>query len=184
MRARALATAAAALVLLLPGCGIYHVGYRPVVARAVAVPIFENKTLRRGYEYSLTAQVRQRILDHTPLQLAHESSGTAVLRGAIIFVQDGVIIPPPFTDPTSDPIESSIVISVEVALVKNGRTIVGADSTGAHGSPDGPAVLTESENYVPAFAQTRDSAADRALAKLSERIVDLLEAGWGGAQER
>ncbi|MBI3723089.1 hypothetical protein HY251_03920 [bacterium] len=183
--ARALARCTgAALLLLLPGCA-YHVGFRPAIAeRDIAVPIFENRTLRRGYEYALTTHVRRRILDQTPLQLAHEASAKAVLKGTIVFVSDGIVIPAPIADPTAPPIESSIVISVEVAVMRRGTLVVGADSSGEGGSPDSPVVLTESQNFVPAFGQSRDSAADKALRKLAERIVDLLEAGWGGAQER
>lgn len=157
-----------ALALLASGC-MYRWGYEPVAgATAVAVPIFENKTLRRGYEYSLTEYVRRRVLDATPLQLAREGSGAPIVRGAIVSVSEGVLIPN--ASDVDPPLESSISITVRVSVVKpSGEPLVA-----------GPAIITESESWVPALAQSRDSAADRVLRKVAERVVDLLEAGWGG----
>ncbi len=155
------------------GCGVYRWGYEPVGgAREVAVPIFVNKTLRRGYEYSLTSYTRQRILDATPMQLAREGSGAPIVKGTIVSVLQGVVIPN--TTDTSPPFESSLSITVSVELVtERGKVLAG----GANG---GPAIITESESWVPDFAQTADTAADRIMKKLAERIVDVLEAGWGG----
>jgi hypothetical protein len=174
---RTLRVAAAAVGLaLLSGC--YHVGYHSVGDRSViAVPIFENKTLRRGYEYLLTEHLRRRILDQTPLQLGHESSCSAVLKGSITSVRQGVVIP---TVDTQPPLEGSVSITIEVSLVdrETNKLLAGADTDG-DGIPDGPATLTESETFISAYDQTVDTAADRALKKLAERIVDLIEDRWG-----
>src|SRR5207245_1985488 len=73
-----------------------------------------------------------------------------------------------------------------LSLASRARSRVGrvskrvlAGHAGADGVPDGPASLTESETFVTAYNQTVDTAADRALAKLAERIVDLMEDRWG-----
>ena len=178
---------ALALVAALPACH-YEVGYRAVGdAREVAVPIFSNRTLRRGYEHALTAHLRRRILDQTPLQLAREGSGAPVLEGSIVAVSEALVVPN--TNDTAPPRASSITINVSVVLRSPGagrgpaRILVGGDRD-ADGEPDGPAELSETETWVPELGQTRDSAADRVLRKLAERIVDLLERGWGGPQER
>jgi hypothetical protein len=173
------------LALLGSGCGVYRVGFQPVGGlQEIAVPIFENKTLRRRYEYILTQHVRERILDQTPMQLGREGSAPAILRGVIVSVNQGVLIPN--TVDTAPPLESSITITVAVSLVdrQSGHLIVGGASPHGDDRPTGPAYLTETESYVEGLNQTADTAADLALKKLAERIVDLLEQGWGGAQER
>ncbi len=167
-------TALAVLALvLLGGCGVYRWGYEPEDGIAtVAVPIFENKTLRRGYEYALTRYVRQDVLDKTPMQLARDGSGAATVKGTIVSVTQGVVIPNLVDqDP---PTESTLSITISVVVAKPGGELV-----------SGPTTLTETENWVPTFAQTVDSASDRILRKLAERVVDMLEEGWGaGPGER
>lgn len=171
-RARA---ALVALVLVAASGCMYRWGYEPAAgARAVAVPIFENKTLRRGYEFSLTEKLRRRILDATPMQLAREGSGAPVVMGKIVSVAESVVVPNA-TD-VNPPLESTITITISVELVsKDGKLLAGAPDGG------GPALISETQSWVPTFDQSRDSAADRVLAKLAERVVDLLEGGWGGA---
>lgn len=173
--ARGLALAAA-----LAATGCYRVGYHAAGdVQVVAVPIFENKTLRRGYEYQLTSHLRRRILEMTPLQLGREGSAQAVLEGTIVAVSQGLVVPSVDTQP---PLEGVVSVTVSVRLVdrKTRKVLAGADADG-DGVPDGPATLTESETYVSAFDQTVDTAADRAMKKLAERIVDLIENGWGNA---
>jgi hypothetical protein len=179
-RQASLGLAVIALALALaPGCG-YSVGFRAVGdIEDVAVPIFENRTLRRGFEYTLTHEVRRVILETTPLQLGHERSARAILRGAVVAVGESVLI----TGLNDTVTESSITISIEVSLVdrKSGRLLVGKDENG-DGRPDGPVLLTDSQNFVPARGETRDTAAARCLRDLAERTVQLLERDWGGAQ--
>lgn len=176
MRRRPLSVSTALLAtaaLSLSGGCMYRWGYEPVGgARTVAVPIFENKTLRRGLEFSLTEHLRRRILDATPLQLAREGSGAPIVKGKIISVSETVVVPN--TQDVNLPLEQMITITISVQVVSaQGRVLAG-------GATGGPALISESDNFVPTFAQTRDSAADRALRKLAERVVDLLEGGWGG----
>ena len=63
-----------ALGVCLLGCGCYSVGVRPVAGlEELAVPLFENQTLRRGVEHDLTRAVRREVLETTPLPLAREA---------------------------------------------------------------------------------------------------------------
>jgi hypothetical protein len=153
---------------------MYQWGYEPVAGTGrVAVPIFTNKTLRRGYEIDLTQHLRRRILDATPLQLAREGEGAPVVRGTITSVVQGVVVPN--TTDTLPPFEGTIQITISVEVRSEQGTLLA-------GGPDGgPAILTESESFVPTFNQSAGTAADRVLKKLAERVVDLLERGWGGA---
>lgn len=168
------------IAFALTGCG-YQIGYRPVAELdEVAVPIFENKTLRRGLEHTLTAEVRRVILETTPLHLGHEGSSRAILRGTITNVTESVVIPGATTD---DVVEANIAITISVEVVERGtqRRLVGSDLD-HDGRPDGPIVLTDAQNYLASLGQTRDTAAAIVLRDLAERTAQLLEERWGGAQ--
>jgi hypothetical protein len=172
--------AAAALALALAGCG-YQIGFKPVADLSeVAVPIFENKTLRRGYEHTLTAEVRRVILETTPLHLGREGSSRAILRGTITNVTESVVIPGITID---EVVEANLSITISVEVVERGtnKLLVGRDTDG-DGRPDGPIVLTDSQNYVTSLGQTRDTASALVLRDLAERTAQLLEERWGGAQ--
>jgi len=170
-------TRALVLLLLLSGCGVYRWGYTPAGGTTVvAAPIFKNKTLRRGLEYALAQHLRQRILDATPLQLAGEDSGAPVIQGTIVAVSQAPVIPN--ENDQAPPIQSTVSVTVSVALVSKAGNVLA-------GGPDGgPALLVETENWVPTFGQSAESAEDRCLKKLAERIVDLIEDEWGGPAAR
>ncbi len=75
----------------LTGCG-YTVGnsYQPDV-QTVYVPIFENKTFRRGFEYQLTEAVQQRIQSRTPFRLAKGVEADTKLTGTIKQINKSVL---------------------------------------------------------------------------------------------
>ena len=115
------------------------------------------------------AQLRQRILDVTPLQLDHEDSAPAVIVGTITSVSQGIVIP---TVDQQPPLEGTVSITVQVALVDrvSRRVIAGADTDG-NGTPDAPATITETETFVSAYNQNVDTAADLASAVAFGRRV-------------
>lgn len=166
-------------LLVATGCG-YRFGNEPAHGlEDIACPIFVNKTLRRGLEHQLTAEVRRLILETTPLHLAREGSARAILKGTVTAASEQVLIP----GAGDTIVESSIAITVEVQVVErtSGRILVGRDTDG-DGRPDAGILLTDSQNWVPQSGGTRESATARVLRDLGERIVQLLEKKWGGAQ--
>ena len=73
-------------------CG-YKVGFQAKrEIRSIAVPIFRNRTLRRGFEFTLADALRREILQRTHLRLADPDEADAILQGEILTVKEGVLI--------------------------------------------------------------------------------------------
>ncbi len=87
---------AVASVLGLGGCG-YHLAGRasnlPSSLRTIAVPVFENRTLRYRIEQRLTDAVVQELLARTNYRVVpRPEDGDAVLRGAVNSVAGNPVI--------------------------------------------------------------------------------------------
>lgn len=164
MTARAVACWAA--VALLGGC--YSVGFQPEGGGGtLAVPMFENRTLRRDLELSLTRHVRREVLETTPLHLAPEGGlGERVLKGAIVSVSENVVV----AGPAEEVLESSLRISVSFGVWREGRLVLGEDQD-ADGTPEREAVVEGYADFAPSRGQTRDQAAEEVLRDLAEMIV-------------
>lgn len=122
-RAR-LSTVAILLVLsiLLGSCGYSSKAVLRSNVRSIYVPIFDNKTFRRGYEFDLTKSVRDQIILRTGLDIVDRDEADSILYGKITNVVEGVIV----GDFTDNIVESRMTIFVDIRWVdtRTGRTIV------------------------------------------------------------
>ena len=82
----------AALALLLPlgfGCGYHMMGvdnaslYRQDL-QTVAVPVFTNRSYRRGLENELTKSIVQQLEEHSPYKVVPRDRADTILEGEII----------------------------------------------------------------------------------------------------
>src|SRR5215212_1033198 len=85
-------------LLLLTGCGYTHAGddpsgsyqwrslYREDV-RSVAVPIFTNKTYRRGVEFALTKAVVTQVEAKSPYKVVPRERADTILEGQIVDIR-------------------------------------------------------------------------------------------------
>ena len=104
--------ALAACAILAAGCG-YRAGF--VVRediRTVAVPVFANRTFYRDIEIDVTRAVIDELEKTTPYRIVHSATADAVLEGAIVRYRTPVLV----EDAADDPVESEVVIAVEVTL--------------------------------------------------------------------
>ncbi len=160
--------ARAALVLLpLLAAGAASCGYRlgsvaPVGgAETVQIPVFENRTYRRGVESDLARQVAAALSSRSRLRLV-DAGGDLVVEGSIIDIREWVL-----TEKEDEQIrESSVLVTAEVT-VRDGRT-------------GEPVVklrkITERESFVPGIGESLRTARVEALKRLAADVVDLLEA--------
>lgn len=150
----------------LPGC--YSVGFEPVGGlETLAVPVFENRTLRRDLEVDFTRHVRRELLETTPLHLAPEGGlGQAVLRGSIAAVRESVLV----AGPAEEVLEAGVQVTVTFGVWRDGRLIVG-DDVDADGSPDGEIALEGFAEFSLFRGETREAATDEALRDLAEMVV-------------
>lgn len=156
---------AAALLLLAAaaGCG-YSLGPpAPALdARTVALPVFENRTFRRGVEADLARALVAEVQSRTRLRVV-ESGADLVLEGTIVAVDE--ILLSQGEDQTVR--ESTVLVTVEVLLV-DGRT----------GEPVRPRErITERESFVPGLGESLRSARTEALRRLAADLVDRLGGG-------
>jgi hypothetical protein len=155
----ALGTAAAASSWA--GCG-YTLGYRARDGiESIAVPVFENRSLRRELELVLTELVVREIQQRTPLRVTSRERADAVLLGAILRVDEKVLV----EDDDDNVLESSATVRVAVELVdRSGRRIFRyGDERPREGEPGptGPA-LVETAEFVAAGGADSDDADARA----------------------
>jgi hypothetical protein len=159
---RAAAALLAGLAALSAGCN-YRLGPAPPVANAVTVsiPVFENRTYRRGVETDLSRLVSSELITRSRLRLV-ETGADLVVDGAIVAVDENVL------SEAEDQVtrESSVLVTVEFS-VRDGRT----------GEPIVPVQkVTERESFVPSIGESIRSARAEALRRLAADIVDRLEA--------
>jgi hypothetical protein len=173
-RAALAAAGLAALAGALSGCG-YGAGFRARAGvESVAVPVFENRSLRREVEFPLTEAVVREVQRRTPLAVLPEGRADLVLRGTIESFEQRVLV----EGARDEVLESVAVIAVGVVGVdREGREVF--RYTGAAGSPaaqraSGPAIVEQAQ-----FAEARGESIARptsdAFVDLAERIVMLLE---------
>lgn len=156
--------------MLCSGC--YSVGVEPLAGlEELAVPLFENQTLRRGVEHDLTRAVRREVLETTPLQLAHEADAPAVLRGVITQIDEQVLL----AGPAEEVLEGGLQVTVRFGVYRGDTLLVGEDSDG-DGAPDGEVQLTGFAEYDTARGESRVTATAEALVDLAEMVVFRLTA--------
>jgi hypothetical protein len=146
----------------LPACA-YRLGPAAPLAGAstVAIPVFENRTYRRGVEMDLARLVSSELLGRSRLRLV-ETGADLVVDGAIVTVEESVL------SEAEDQVirESSVLVTVEFT-VRDGRT----------GEPVVPVQkVTERESFVPGIGESIRTARAEALKRLAADIVDRLEA--------
>jgi len=160
-------TRAAAAVLLLAAALPAACGYRlgpaaPLAgATTVAMPVFENRTFRRGVETDLARLLSSELIGRSRLRLV-ETGADLVVDGVIVAVEESV-----HSEREREVVrESSVLVTVEFS-VRDGRT----------GEPVVPVQrLTEREPFVPAIGESLRSARAETLRRLASDIVDRLEA--------
>lgn len=152
-----------ALVTLV-GCGYSAKSLLRSNVRSIYVPIFDNNTFWRGYEFSLTEAVRDQILLRTRLQIVDKDEADSVLFGKITQVDENELI----NDRRDNIVESRVFISAEFRWVdkRTGRTIVERKNIKQ------PAELIVRRN------ETLTSASNEAFVGVAQGIVEAMEEDW------
>jgi hypothetical protein len=154
-----------ALLCCLSGSCGYKVGFKAKrEIRSIAVPIFRNRTLRRGFEFTLADALRREILQRTHLRLSDPDEADAMLQGEILTVNEGVLL----EGDLDEIVDSSITVRIKVSLEDlRKKDTVFKDR-----------LLTETAEFVLPRGESKESATREALGDLAERIVFLLEEDW------
>lgn len=159
-------------LVLLSGC--YHVGYEPEggVGATLAVPIFENRTLRRELEVALTRHVRRELLETTPILLEDQADASRVLRGAITTVTESPLI----LGRVQELLHSSVTVTVSFSVRDGAGALVIGEDANTDGIPEGEFVRTGYAEFTPSRGESRETAIDECLRDLAELVVAELSA--------
>ena len=157
-------------LLTVPGCG-YHFG---VVARKdvrrIAVPVFENKTLRRGFERSLTFAVQREIKESLPYIISLEQNADLTLKGSIISINENVLV-----EGSNDQVlEGQIQIVVQVQLLDRQGNALQIRRQASDNQPMDRMIISDQAEFVLSRGETRNTATREALKEMAERIVQIL----------
>lgn len=157
---------AGVLAVALTGClwdYSFDGGYRK--ASTVAIPIFDNATLRRGNEFELTDVVAREVITRTPYRVvASPSEADVVVRGKIVQFSQPVVVPG-FENSVR---EGSVVIAVKVTIVEGRTGKLIAD----------PPAHAEQAYIVAERGGTLGTARAEVFDRLAQWIVQQLEVPW------
>ncbi len=156
---------AAAVAVMLVGCG-YNTG--SLVSReysSIYVPIWENFTFRRGLEFRLTELLQREIERKTHLKLTTEGRADTKLTGEIVDFDQRVLT----EDLLDNPVETQVTVVVNFRWedLRTGQTIVRE------------VALSQTAEAIPGRGEVPGgAAATEAFEDLAERIVEKMESSW------
>jgi hypothetical protein len=155
----------AAACFVLQGCGysskpLYNRAYR-----TIAVPIFNNKTFRREWEFRLTEALAKNIEARTPYKLAPQDRADTVLTGEIVDIAEDVLTR---RYGTLLPRENQLTVSVNfVWKDRSGRLLVERRN------------FNRSSTEIPQIGERVEDAEQLAIERLAAAIVDQMQtADW------
>ncbi len=151
-------------IIFLGSCGYSSKSLIRSNVRSIYVPIFDNKTFRRGYEFDLTKAVRDQILLRTRLNIVDKDEADSILFGSITSVVEN-----PLIQNTRDSIaESRVSVIIDIRWVdkRTGRTIVDRKN------------ISRPAEFIVHRHETLTSASNESFVNTAQGIVDALEEDW------
>ena len=153
--------------LLLAGCSGYtNKSLYPQDVKSIYVQMFDNRTFRRGLEFTLSDALAKRIESDTPYRIISDKDRTdSILDGQLVVIAESVL--------TQDreigrPLEKEVVLTATVDWknLRTGRMMIN------HRSISAAASYSEFLNQDFTYASTL------AANKLAEKIVEVMQDNW------
>jgi hypothetical protein len=142
-----------------------HPAYNQSV-RTVAVPIFENHTFRREWEFRLTEAIDKNIEYRTPYKIASRKDADTILTGQIVDIQENVLTQRFGTDLPRET-ELTVVVNFVWKDQRSGKILVERKS------------FNRSATEIPQLGERVVDAEQMAIEKLAAAIVDQMQSDWG-----
>jgi len=160
------ALAITALTLSVCGCGAYSFTGQGISGiKSIAVEPFENRTSEFGIRDRITDALIDKLLSDRTLSIANVNTADAILKGAIVSVDDR-----PLTFNAAEEVsENQVVITIEVMLVRPGlvEPIWQTRLTGDGSYP-----------YRTGSPEERDVGMKVAVDRLVQDLVNKLTSDW------
>ena len=146
-------------LLLVVGCGYAPVQYQNNIS-TVAVPVFENNTLRRGHEIELTHLVQNAVAGRTPYRLvSNPDTANLVILGEIKDYTTPALV----EGKNDQVIESAVAITLKVKIKNQADNKIYEYEK------------TESGSLITRQGENEETAARACYEKLARWVVSLLE---------
>lgn len=166
------------LLLCIPGCGYGHSdvasvkspGYRWASlyrddVRTVAVPIFTNRSFRRGVEFSLSKAIVNQLEATTPYKVVSREHADTILEGEILDIHTRTLSP----DVRSGvPQEQLYIVRVNFTWkdLRSGKILVDRRR------------FEQSTTYYPTLGEGQFVGSQQNVERLGVAIVQELQADW------
>ncbi len=160
------------LLFAFTGCG-YTVGNnfsRDI--KSVAVPIFENKTNRRGIEFQLTEAVQKEITKRSQFRLAKGLEADTRLTGEIVSFRKDVLGENRYDDPRE--LQLSLMVKVTWEDLRTGQLLAEQEIPL---SPEAIPMTSQAE-FSPEVGQSLATGLSDAFQSMARKIVNLMETPW------
>jgi hypothetical protein len=155
-----------ALLGILPaGCGYTMQSIYPSGIHTVAVPIWKNRTFRRGLEFQLTEAIDKNIESRTPYRLAPVNQADTELTGTIESVTEGVL---------SNSFQTNLPQETQITLVVNFTWRDLHSGKILSRRVDFAAASTE----IPQIGQQLPDAEQMAVERMARAVVNQMEKSW------
>lgn len=166
----------ALLAPLLPGgCAAYRIGNEslyPTDVRTVYVPIFECSSFRRHLGERITEAVMKEIELKTPYKVTGDSTADSILVGRIVGETKRVVVENKFDEPR----ELEVGLQVQVSWLDRQRNLIRQFEPIP--VPLDLVAVTESATVVPEVGQSIATGHQKAIQRLAQQIVAMMEAPW------
>jgi hypothetical protein len=155
--------------VVLAGCGIG--GYTnkslyPQDVRSIYVEMFDNRTFRRGIEYTLSDALAKRIESDTPYKIVSDRDRTdSVIGGQLIVISESILT---MERETGRALEKEVILTATVNWknLRTGRMMINNESVSAAAS------------YSDFLSQDFTYASSLAANKLAQKIVEVMQNNW------
>jgi hypothetical protein len=154
-------------ILAVAGCAGYsNRSLFPGDVSSVYVEMFDNRTFRRGVEYTLSDALVKRIESDTPYRVVSDKDRTdSVISGQLVVINESILT---LERQTGRALEKEVVLSAVVNWknLKTGRLMINSET------------VTATANYSDFLNQDFTYASSVAANNLARKIVEVMENKW------
>jgi hypothetical protein len=156
----------ASTMLTVSGCGGYQNSWLyPQEVQTVYVEMFDTKSFRRGFEFTLTDAICKRLESQTPYKIVSDRQTADTVLSGQMAIRNMVLSMDRYT---GRPLEYESGVSVVVTWkdLRTGRLLLDREEVMA------------TATYSSQLGQTIDYSINLAANKAAVRVVELMETPW------
>jgi len=151
----------------LAGCGGYtNKSLFPEDVRSVYIEMFDNRTFRRGIEYTLSDAIAKRIESDTPYKVVSDRDRTdSIIDGQLVVIAESILT---LERQTGQALEKEVILTATVNWknIRTGRMMMNNQS------------VTAAAGYSEFLRQDFTYASTLAANKLAQKIVEVMQNNW------